>query len=255
VKNGVQEKMALHHSPTIVRNGLVLYLDAANQKSYPGTGTVWTDLSGNGNHFTLFNSPTFNNGIFTFDGINDYARSVNNINLSNTNAVTVEIIFNPLNYITGSGSFRMLMEATTNFNGSTVGFYTGYNDTGPGSWLYDISVNVKGDIGYNINAWDKNFITPNKWCFFTPILDKSISGSRETLLYTDSQLRTSASYVTGFNFDNTNNFGSVPIFIGSRNGSLNFPNIELSSVKIYNRALTAQEIQQNFNATRGRYGV
>jgi hypothetical protein len=61
--------------PNIVTDGLVLYLDAANQKSYPGTGTTWNDLSGNGNNGTLVNGPTFNsdnNGSIVFDGVDDY---------------------------------------------------------------------------------------------------------------------------------------------------------------------------------------
>lgn len=51
--------MAAHGGPNIVEDGLVLYLDAANKKSYPGSGTVWKDLSGNGNDGTLTNGPTF----------------------------------------------------------------------------------------------------------------------------------------------------------------------------------------------------
>ena len=67
--------MGLAHSPSIVTNGLVLALDAANRKSYPGTGTTWTDISGNGNSGTLVNGPTYssaNGGSIVFDGTNDY---------------------------------------------------------------------------------------------------------------------------------------------------------------------------------------
>ena len=63
--------MALNHSPSIVTNGLVLCLDAANTKSYPGSGTTWTDISGNGTSGTLTNGPVFNSanlGYFVFDG-------------------------------------------------------------------------------------------------------------------------------------------------------------------------------------------
>lgn len=54
--------MAYFHSPRIVTDGLVSALDAANTKSYPGSGTVWNDLSGNGNNGTLVNVPTFSSG-------------------------------------------------------------------------------------------------------------------------------------------------------------------------------------------------
>ena len=62
--------MALAHSPKIVTDGLVLCLDAANPKSYPGSGTTWTDLSGNGNNGTLVNGASYNsvnNGVFVLD--------------------------------------------------------------------------------------------------------------------------------------------------------------------------------------------
>ena len=67
--------MAVSAGPKIVKDGLVLCLDAGNSESYPGSGTTWTDLSGNGNNGTLTNGPTFNTGSLgsiSFDGINDY---------------------------------------------------------------------------------------------------------------------------------------------------------------------------------------
>ena len=67
---------AVEGGPNVVNSGLVLYLDAANNKSYPGSGTAWTDLSNSGNNITLTNGPTFsstNNGNISFDGVNDYA--------------------------------------------------------------------------------------------------------------------------------------------------------------------------------------
>ena len=70
--------MGLSHSPSLVMNGLVLCLDAGNSKSYPGTGTTWTDLSGNGNNGTLTNGPTYssaNGGSLVFDGTNDYTQT------------------------------------------------------------------------------------------------------------------------------------------------------------------------------------
>jgi len=57
--------MGLSHSPSIATNGLVLYLDAANEKSYPGSGTTWNDLSGRENHHTLTGSPIYGSGRFT----------------------------------------------------------------------------------------------------------------------------------------------------------------------------------------------
>ena len=67
--------MATYYNPKIVTNNLFLYLDAANAKSYPGSGTAWKDLSGQNNDTTLVNGPTYNSnnsGCFVFDGTDDY---------------------------------------------------------------------------------------------------------------------------------------------------------------------------------------
>jgi len=67
--------MGITYNTSIVRNGLVLHLDAANRKSYPGTGTTWTDLSGLNNNGTLTNGVSYqsvNQGAFNFDGIDDF---------------------------------------------------------------------------------------------------------------------------------------------------------------------------------------
>lgn len=62
--------MALAHSPKIITDGLVLCLDAGNTKSYPGSGTTWTDLSGQGNNGTITGA-VYSNGYFDFDAAND----------------------------------------------------------------------------------------------------------------------------------------------------------------------------------------
>jgi hypothetical protein len=72
--------MAVSYNTSLVRNGLVLYLDAANKKSYSGTGTSWIDLSGNSNNATLENGAGYNannNGTMSFDAIDDYANITN----------------------------------------------------------------------------------------------------------------------------------------------------------------------------------
>ncbi len=73
--------MATRYNSQVVKDGLVVCLDAGNPKSYPGTGNTWYDLTINGNNGTLTNGPTFssiNGGGIVFDGINDYV-SVGNL--------------------------------------------------------------------------------------------------------------------------------------------------------------------------------
>lgn len=81
--------MALQHSPSIVTNGLVLCLDAANPRSYPGSGSNFFDVSGNSNHHTLINSPTFSNGRFTLNGVNQGFSRLSSMNGVTTNCTVV----------------------------------------------------------------------------------------------------------------------------------------------------------------------
>jgi hypothetical protein len=98
--------------PNTITNGLVLSLDAANAKSYPGSGNTWFDISGNNNHFTLYNSPSYNTlGYFVLDGVDDYIRSTNTLNLSNTNVVTVDLWLK-VNSYPGSGIVDIIYEHT-----------------------------------------------------------------------------------------------------------------------------------------------
>jgi hypothetical protein len=86
--------MASSIAPNIVTDGLVMYLDAANTKSYPGSGTTWNDLSGNSNNGTLINGPTFNpNGGIDFDGTDDYINFGNPTELNFTGNMSHEVWF------------------------------------------------------------------------------------------------------------------------------------------------------------------
>jgi len=85
--------MAASLGPKITTNGLVLAIDAADKNSYPGSGTVWTDLSGNRNTGTLNNGPTYNSlvgGNILLDGTDDYV-SVENNTILNPSNITVSI--------------------------------------------------------------------------------------------------------------------------------------------------------------------
>jgi hypothetical protein len=82
----------MNYGPKTVTNGLVLCLDAADKNSYSGTGTTWTDLTGNGNNGTLTNGPTFNSangGSISFDGTNDYIDCGSNSILKLTGDITI----------------------------------------------------------------------------------------------------------------------------------------------------------------------
>jgi hypothetical protein len=246
--------MACNYQGKIVTNGLVLCLDAADKKSYPGTGSLWTDRSGNGNHVTLVNSPTYstsNGGILTLNGTNQYAVTANTLNLSNTNGVTIFSMIKVNNYGT---SIKVLYELSSNFNSRSDSFVDAFSDNSLGV-DFELISSIKGNIGYNIAVYDKTILNDLGWHSHCRIHDTS-QASKENLIFSDGVIKSELlNPISGNSSNNTNNFGNQLFYIGSRGGGSFFSPVSLSCIYVYNRVLTPQEIKQNFNATRGRFGI
>ncbi len=246
--------MGVSGGPDIIQNGLVLSLDASDKNSYPGSGANWFDISGNNNHFTLFNSPSYNtSGYFVLDGVDDYIRSTNTLNLSNTNVVTVDIWLKVNSYPV-SIPIDIVYEHTSDFNSSTGGFVHSYNDNSL-SQNFEVFISNRGDSGYNIGYWDKSVYNDLGWKNSVAVLDRNQS-SAENNLYLQSRLINAVSNpAAGYSGNNTNNFANANFFIGSRNGTLYFANMNVFSIKIYNRALSQSEIIQNYNAQKSKFNL
>lgn len=225
----------LTHSPQIVTGGLVLCLDAANRKSYPGSGTVWNELSNNMSA-ELVNSPTFNsqnNGFFQFV-TDDFARIANNTALD-TQTPTVEV---------------WIKTNATNQNGfwfekGTVN--TQYSLFQEGSVILWRQRLTSGTLT-SLSTTTANFINTSNWF---QVVGTFVSGSRRlyingTLVNSDTLSGTIATNSGGM---------SVGVF-GGFSGSRGYQyNGNLSVCRVYNRALTAQEILQNYNALKGRFDL
>ena len=154
--------MACSGGPDAINTNLVLALDAANKVSYSGTGTNWYDLSGTANSGSLKNSPTFsggNGGSIVFDGTDDYVVS-GNVNVSNTNVISVDMWVKVINYREVLGSANILLELSSNFNSVTTGFVVAIgDDSNPVfSNTYPIVLALQGNVGYNINYWNKTLV-------------------------------------------------------------------------------------------------
>ena len=227
--------MGIAYNPKIVTDGLVLCLDAANTKSYSGTGTSWTDLSGNGNTGTLTNGPTYNSsnlGFFQFV-TNNFAAIPNNVALD-TQTPTVEV-WVKTNATTQNGFW---------FEKGTVNSqYSLFQAGGNILWRMIIGGSIR-----NLTTTTATYMNTSNWY---QVVGTYTSGTRR--LYINGVL---------VNFDTqtgtiATNSGGMSIGVyGGFNGSRGYYyNGNLSSCKVYNRALTAEEIQQNFQATRGRYGI
>lgn len=219
--------MALHHSPSIVTNGLVLCLDAANVKSYPGTGSTWYDLSGNGNNGTLVNGSTYSNGTIVFDGVND------GVSLPKITPTT-EATFNSWININGA-------------NSNYGAIFANWSDSGGGQAYW---------IGTNANQ------STTIQVYFNGALINSIS-SRPLNTWMLLTITHSGSLCKGY-INGVELFSTASTLITSNNNTSigydvtrsNYPfKGSISNACIYNRALGAVEVKQNFNALKGRYGL
>lgn len=231
--------MSLGHGASVITNGLVLHLDAANVKSYPGSGTAINDISLTGNNGTLLNGASISNSLFQFDGSNDYidCGPASQIGSSLT-GLTVSVWVRP-----GSKRTQCILENGDNYTSNT--FYLFQEDanyftfevygTAGGSGDYDF---VYANYIYQINTW---YYLSGVW-----------SANNRIELYSNGVL---SSGNRGGAIQADVRSGNTNLWIGRRPyGSYPFAG-SMGAIKIYNRALSATEIKQNFEALRGRYGV
>ena len=246
--------MGLSHSPRIVTDGLVLCLDAANKRSYPGAGTVWTDLSKNKNNGTLTNmsSSNFsssNGGILNFDGANEYADYSDQSEFRVVNSITVSAWINKditktdnqeiLNlYRVGGGSYYVCL----------IFSIRGTSDASNTDKLQFFHRNTSSQTD---QLFSTSTISNNTWtnvCFTsdTSTVRFYIDGEQDGTGTQNYQRDVSVSYTAALRV------AALPLIGGS---STEYFNGQISNVYMYNRALSANEVQQNYKATKGRFGL
>jgi hypothetical protein len=226
--------MAIAYNTSIVRNGLVLYLDAANVKSYPGSGTAWTDLSGNGNNGTLVNGVgynTNNNGYFVQDNIDDYISTNYTLPVSN---FTVSM----WSQRTSSTYWSMLW--ANDFWNNATGYIANFDEE---NTLYFARAGTYPQVNPTIIPNSSN------WSYYCFTIDTS---SNFNVYYNSTLLNSYTSTITSVT-PNTIKIGARHTNNNSGITDTRFGNHGMFSV--YNRVLTAAEVSQNFNALRGRYNV
>jgi hypothetical protein len=236
--------MAYFHSPQIVKDGLVLLLDAANTKSYPGSGTTWFDRSGNSNNGTLTNGPTFssaNGGSIVFDGVDDYV-SVNNASSLNPGSNSFSIDCWVLQKDTG---FNGIVEARgSNLHGFL--YILNYPSSG-GAGLF---LNTTLDAGQNTySSTVSTFSDTLIWMFISVVVNRGL----ETIDFYKNGIKqgNSVSITSSGTVDPGSDYR---YWIAADRGG-DEANVNISMLRHYNRALTASEILQNYNATKGRFGL
>jgi hypothetical protein len=214
----------IHGTPPIVTNGLVLALDAANQKSYTSGSTIWNDLSGNGNSGSLTNGPAFssaNGGSIVFDGIDDY------------------VLLTPMN----PANFT----CDITFDSTTVAGYI----IRKFQYGWGLFVNSAGILAVWVDT-DANHRATTKTFSYSGITNVIISfGNSVINVYRNGILVATTSTPTNSVYSPSD----LSIRLGTDSGGVGFINGKIYSTKIYNKALSAQEVQQNYNAQKSRFNL
>ena len=219
--------MSFFHSPNIVTNGLVLALDAANPKSYPGSGTTWYDISGGNRNGTLVNGVGYSSnykGTLVFDGVDDYVNGISNTGITHGNDnftyfAWINLLGKPsLGTIFENGSWVNCLLIRFQTNGIAIysmSSYWGFFSFDPplGQWNHVGFVRRGGSLEFYVNGVYQTAIG------FTPTLSPSSN-----------------------------------IFIGTSQHATNQCfNGYIAAAQIYTRALSTAEITQNYNATQQRF--
>jgi hypothetical protein len=227
--------MSYHNGPRIVTNGLVLYLDAGNSKSYPGSGTTWTDLSGNNNNGTLANGPTFsslNRGSIIFDGTNDSCSYSLALNKALTVITWAKSPTSTWNDTAGLGSCRF-----------QNGFIIHNNESTKVVDAYIMNGNISASFSYLGSVSIPDIAIPTMYSFVT-------NGINNHQFYVNNSVVINSAAT----ISRSDTPSSVTISLASDLGG-RWNNIILYSHLLYNRALSPTEILQNYNATKGRFNL
>ena len=239
---GIRNYVAPVSLSSIVSNGLILNLDAGNATSYPGTGTTWTDLSVNGNNGTLINGVSYgssNGGGLTFDGVNDYVITSNNLGISGDSAVSISTWVKLIELGSGSYGFRTIsMFGNVYSSGGGMGIMHRGNGTLSVAFYQGLAATSLGGI-----------IAANNWYNITITKSPGAVGVETTKMYVNGVAQTLT-----FNTSITPNFANTKAYIGTDVANEISNNMVIGNTLIYSKALTSTEVVQNFDATKGRFG-
>lgn len=247
--NHITMRMGMLVKPNnLIADGLVLNLDAANIKSYQGSGSTWADLSTSNNHATISLSPTHNAATgLTFNGSTQYGRipSVNGVtNFTNTQQYSIEIWFNPSNGQPNSSEAELL-EKWNFANESRYPFTIRFNETGRSMLVacYDGSqFPFVTASGFSVNTWAQLVAVFDFVAKTLTVYRNGVSVGSTSLVGINQVSNTSPVGIAGRVPFNANGV-QVP-FKGS-----------IGNIRFYNKTLTASQILQNFNILKIRYGL
>lgn len=223
--------MATFYSPRIVTDGLVLHLDAANNRSFVSGSNTWFDLSRNNNSGSLVNGPTYNSsngGSILFDGGDDYVQCAGSI-------------------VTSTATFLVWINRNGNQGQDDGIIYS------RGTSVSGMAIQSSNQLAYNWNnvslaySWQSGLTIPNlQWCLCAISVAPTLATA-----YIFQQ----TGIISAVNNLNHSSTTMDDIKIGWDDFASRYFTGNIAVAQIYNRALSAAEIRQNYNATKGRFGL
>ena len=234
----------------IVTDGLILNLDAGHVSSYPESGTTWYDLSGGGNDGSLVNGPTYSGGSMVFDGVDDTVIIQNSVSLSSFTEISFNfwIRFYNLDYENNTGVLYSFLrkgdvdDPPTDPPTPHYGFWVSYdNRLNRNLFSYFAFGNDAGGWNGGGNSFTSVRYTfnNNQWYNISATVDSEELGK----LYINSELQGTVQ----FSDVNLNTSSNISTYLSRL--------VDYPITQVYNRALTSEEVLQNYNAQKGRFGL
>lgn len=224
----------------IVKNGLILWLDASLQTSYPGSGSTWSDLSGAAKTGTLASGAVYdagNGGSIDFDGVNDVVTASTNLDIS------------------GNANLTIAYWARWDAAAWTANYPTPFSNT---TFTAGNNISTTWNSGRPaIDFWDQRIransaLAVQTWHYVSFTKTAGLVNTTNGLIYVNGSLVARA--LEGLS--GAPNITNSPYILGRLNATAGrYWDGKIAQLTVYNRVLTANEITHNFNVTRGRFGV
>lgn len=233
--------------PKLVTDGLVLTLDAAAPRSYPGSGTTWTDVTGRGLNATLYNGPTFstdNHGTIVFDGDDDYGQ-IGSSPLTAITVLTFELWVNRTAIATNTAPYDRIFQKDGGVSGYPAwGWQIAESSPTAPSFLSAYG-GGSGETNSAVNYTSGGNMALNEWNCYATTIGAQDGGSYPVKLYNNGDLNTSGTIAN----EVLDTQDVIRIAIGD---GREFKG-KIPIVRVYNRDLSASEIFQNYHSTKNRF--
>ena len=234
--------MALSRGPKIITDGLILCLDAADKKSYSGSGTTWYDRSGDNIDGTLTNDPTFSTdagGCLDFDGVDDYVQRAQGFQIGNVRQKTIEVWLK-------------------DWASGTVLSRTDHGNNYKWQQYYESGCQLMSGSGYGTRySFPTDATDPSGWHHWVDVCDEDLTATNRVKRYIDGVLISSSSQATddGSSFYDGSDLYLDIGMMDYGSGATSFFDGKIAVIRIYNFALSQSQARANFNAMKSRFGL